>query len=167
MAEAIEKLSLDMLVSASEKYENINELTLELEINGEVKTAIVELYKYFSPMQVKDCVKEFIQKFDIIRKKDKDGFGDITEPYLMFLIIKHFTTMEFPDDLQSQLKYIERMLNTGIMFKIFTAFDDKEIVKIREQIEFVLENFGKNEEIMKELKQSMKGKLENPSLILE
>jgi hypothetical protein len=163
--EEIQKLSMEFISKASEKYENIKEVELELEIDGENKKFVVELYKHFSPISIKKCISEFVEKMERAKIVDKNGFGNITQPYLIFLIIKHFTTLNLPESFEEQILTLEKMVNTGILFKIFLNFDEEEIKKINDELEFILNNFDKNKEIVEGLKKEFRNKIENKFLL--
>jgi hypothetical protein len=165
MTEQIQNLSLDMLAKASEKYENIKEVFLELDIDGETKTFKVEMYKHFSPLHIKQCVSEFIEKLDMARRVNKYGLGNIVEPYMIFLLIKHFTTLQLPEKFEHQLKVLEQMVNTGVLFKIFVHFDENEVELIRKEIDNILNKFKENEESLETLKKEYKLKLTNKDLL--
>jgi hypothetical protein len=165
MADQIQNLSMELIEKASEKYANIREVVIQMEVDGEVRPFKVEIYKVFSPVGIQQCVAELVEKIDIARSKDKNGFGNIIIPYTIFLIIKHFTTLKLPNVFSQQIKAIEHMINTGILFQIFMYFDEEEVNKIRNEIMFVLDNFDKKLPEIEKLKAEIREKLINKDLV--
>lgn len=165
MSETIQTLNMELIERASDKYANIREVVIQIEMDGQVRPFIVEMYKHFSPVSIKNCVQEFVEKMDMVRARDKDGFGDIMMPYLTFLMIRHFTTLELPNTFAKQLKAIENMLNTGIMFQILMHFDDAEVKKVREELDFIIENFDSKLPEIEALKKEIKEKLADKTLV--
>ncbi|MCR8994653.1 hypothetical protein [Brevibacillus laterosporus] len=165
MPETMQMLNMELIEQASDKYANIRNVVIQVEMDGQVRPFIVEMYKHFSPVSIKNCVKEFVDKMDMVRARDKDGFGDIMMPYLTFLIIRHFTTLEFPHTFAKQLKAIEHMLNTGIMFQILMHFDEKEVKKVHDELDFILKNFDSKLPEIESLKKQIKEKLTDKTLV--
>lgn len=166
MSEQIQELNLEIIKKASEKYENIEEVFIDIEIEEDVvKPFKVEIYKFFSPTQINDCIAEFIEKMDLARRKDKDGFGDIMYPYIVFLIVKHFTTLKLPNDFNSQVLAIENMINTGVLFRIFMSFEQEEIERLKDKLQTIVENFDKNHSLVEQFKKQISPKIENKFLL--
>lgn len=164
MADKIQSLDMELIERASEKYSNVREVIIHMEIDGEVKPFFVEIYKVFSPVGIKQCVAELIEKIDLVKTRDKDGFGNIIIPYMMFMIIKHFTTLNLPNVFSHQLKAIEHMTNTGTLFQIFMHFNENEVNKVREEISFVIDNFDKKLPDIEKLRKEIQEKLVDKSL---
>lgn len=167
MAENNQKLTLDLISKAHEKYANIKQIDVQLEVNGEIKTFKLEMYKYFSPVGIKECLTEFIRNMDYAKSSSKDGFGNIQEPYLMYLLIKHFTNLgeTMPNTFKEQLASLTHMMNTSAFFQIMVHFDEEEIKKIREELEIMLVTFQDNYQIVEEIKKKAKGKIQNEDLL--
>lgn len=166
-ANDVEELTLDMLTLANEKYANLKEILIEMEVEGKPRIFRVGMYKAFSPFAVKDCVMEFIKNISTARIFDKDGFGDIQEPYLMWLLIKHFTTIgeSLPSDFSKQLDSLKVMINNGIFFQMVIHFDEDEVAKINTEMNEVLEAFVGNKEIFEEIKNRNADKITDKSIL--
>jgi uncharacterized protein (UPF0297 family) len=165
MTEQLQSLDFQLIERASEKYENIKEAIINMEVDGEVQPFIVEIYKHFSPVQVKMCVQEFVEKLHHVRTHDKSGFEGVVMPYMMFLIIKHFTTLKLPNRFAEQLVAIEHMTNTGTMFQIFMYMDENEVNKVKQEVGFVVENFESNLEETKDFQNQIRSMLTDKSLM--
>lgn len=165
MTNQTKSLDYHLIERASDKYENIKEVVVFMEIDNRIESFIVETYKHFSPLQISQCVQELVQKLDHVRVKDNKKMASLLVPYMMFLIVKHFTTLELPSDLPRQLKAIENMINTSVLFQIFIAFEQEEIEKVQSEVSYVLENFEKNNEYIEKFKEEIKDKLIDKSLL--
>jgi hypothetical protein len=163
--ENVKPLTLDDIFKASDKYENVKEIQFDLEIDGELRHFSVEIYKYFSPIHVKQCIMEFISKMEHVKSVDKDGFGDIAYPYLMFLMVKHFTTLKLPEAFNEQVVVLKKMLETGVLFKIYLNFDENEIKKIHDELKFIIDNFDKNIDAVNKFKEELREQIQNKELL--
>lgn len=158
-------LDFQLIERASEKYENLKEVLVQMEIDGEVQNFVVEIYKHFSTVQITQCVQELIEKLHYVKVKNKGKIESVVIPYMIFLIIKHFSTLELPNVFAEQLKAIEHMTNTGTMFQIFMSFDEKEIAKIQSEVTKVLDNFNNNMEEVEDFKDQLRKMLVDKSLM--
>ena len=164
-----EKFSLDLISKSHEKYENLRVVPIILNIDEkEVKTEL-NVYKLFSPVKIQECVSEFISNIDKVRrrKNNRDGFGVVLEPYLMWLMIKYFTELEdsMPTKFDEQIDSIIKMINTGAMFQIMIHFDESQIELVKEHIEIALDTFDKNKEVLDNLKLEYSKKIVDKSLL--
>ena len=162
-----EKLTSELISRSHERFENIKVIPVNVDVDGEIKEVELEVFKLFSPTKIQECTREFIQNIDKARKVDRDGFGDITEPYLMWLIIKHFSEMEnsMPNDFEKQIMSLKQMINTGVLFQIIVHFDNEQIELIKESLEIALATFNENEPHLIELKKRIKSELNDKSLV--
>ncbi|TVX86078.1 hypothetical protein [Paenibacillus agilis] len=166
MTEQIRSLDFQTIERASEKYANLREVVVQMEIeNDEIESFIVEIYRYFSPVQIKMCVQELVEKLDHVRAHNKGQVTTIMVPYMVFLIIKHFTTLKLPNRFAEQLKAIEHMTNTGVLFQIFMNMDAEQINLIQQEVAFVVDNFNNNMEQVEEFKNQIREQLVDKSLL--
>ncbi|MCY9545322.1 hypothetical protein M5X02_32355, partial [Paenibacillus alvei] len=163
--EQLQTLDFQTIERASEKYENLREVVVKMEVDGKIESFIVEIYKHFSPVQIKMCVQELVEKLDHVRAHNKGEVNSIIVPYMIFLIIKHFTTLTLPNSFPQQLKAIEHMTNTGTMFQIFMNMDEEQITLIQEEVSFVVDNFNNNVDQVEEFKKIIREQLVDKSLL--
>lgn len=166
--EQLEELSLDMIAKSHEKFENVLNAPVHLDIDGEIQTFNVEIYKIFSPVKVYECVHEFIKNMDRARKVDRDGFGDILEPYLIWLIIKHFTVNlgeKMPNDFPQQLMSLKTMIETSALFQIVQYFEEEQIETVKEQLEVLLATFEDGSKDFKKMQEKYRELLVDKSLM--
>ncbi|OME53979.1 hypothetical protein BSK59_15470 [Paenibacillus odorifer] len=165
MTEQPRILDFQIIERASEKYANLREVIVHIELEEKIESFIVEIYKHFSPLQIKDCVAELVEKLDYVRPHTKNDTSNIMVPYMIFLIIKHFTTLVLPDSFPEQLKAIEHMTNTGTMFQIFMSMDEEEIARVQDEVSFVVDNLNLNVAKTEEYKNLIREKLVDKSLL--
>lgn len=159
--------SLEMLEKSNEKFTNIKEVAITTEVDGEDKAFKVEMYKVFSPIKIKECIVEYIKNTQIARNIDRDMFGEITEPYLFYLFIKHFTLLgdNMPNDFKKQLLSLEHMINTGVLFQILVHFDEQEVERVKGELEQALQTFEDNYGLIEAIKEEAKYVIENEGMI--
>lgn len=168
MEEFIKDLEYGTIQKASEKYENIVEAFISLEIEGQQVPFKVEMYKVFSPVAIKECVMELIEKMELAqthKRKVRDGIGSIVEPFTMFLCIKHFTTLKLPEIFEEQVIAIKNMLNTSALLQIYMNFDPEQLKILNEEVSMILENFENNMEFIQEYKKEFYDKVSDKSLL--
>lgn len=165
MTETYRNLDFHLIERASEKFENLKEVLVQMEIDGKIESFVVEIYKHFATVQITQCCQELIEKLDHVRVKNKGQIETVLVPYMIFMLIKHFTTLELPNKFAEQLKAIEHMTNTGTMFQIFMSFDENEIGKVQSEISRVLEHFDSKMEEVEEFKEQIRAKLVDKSLM--
>lgn len=155
MAENKRMLDVEMIDGANKKYEKTKDVPLQVEVtneDGEIEKqeAIVEIDVTFSPTKIKSCVREFIDKMDYLRKiRALDD--SIQELYLLFIVIKHFSSLQLPQTYKAQIQSIEKMLNNDLLFPIYAEFEPTELEKIsielKESVEMIdkgMDEFYKN-----------------------
>lgn len=162
-----EKLTLGLVSKSHEKFSNIKTAQIQLNIDDKIKSFEVDIYKIFSPVAVKECVVEYIMNLDKIRKKNNNDVGDISEPYLMWLMIKHFTILgeEMPENYLEQLNSLKQMINTSALFQIMSNFDENEVSKIKDELEIIMATAEVNSDYIKELKKEFEEKISDKDLL--
>lgn len=166
MTVQLQDLSYEVIEKASEKYENVREVVIQLDIDEKIQFFKVEIYKHFGTIQVVQCVQELVDKLDRVRiKNGNDAMDKVFTPYMIFLIVKHFTTLKLPETLPEQLKAIEHMTNSGALFQILLSFDEDEVDKIHDEISKVVNNFDNNLAEVEDFKEQVRKKLKDKSLM--
>lgn len=162
-----EKLTYDLISRSHEKFSNVKVITVKIEIEEEIKEFELDMYKYFSPVGIKNCSIEFIKNIDRARKEDVDGFGNVQEPYLLWLLIKHFTELgeSMPNDFKEQMASLKEMIDTTAFFQIIIHFDENQIDLIREELEIAIATHEVNINYVSEMKKTFEKSLKDKSLL--
>jgi hypothetical protein len=138
------KLTVNTLKSQDSKQYTKRELT----INGYK----VEIDEKFRPTTIQRLLVEFFEKYQYIQENNIQI--NIVE-YFPILLIKYFTSIDIPDDLETQLKIYELLIDNDYFEPIFNAFPKEEVTKIYEIAKNIREN---SEELSKQIK-------DNPELL--
>ncbi len=165
--EEVQDFDLSLLSKSHDKFENIKEVYIDIDVDGETVRRKIDMYKVFSPVGVQACITEFIKNIDYARKVERDLFEDILEPYLLFLLIKHFTTLgdQIPKEFKKQIVVLEQLINTGVLFQIIVHFEEEEIQRVRSELELAIHTFEDNYGIVESLKEVYREKLDDKSLV--
>lgn len=163
------KLDLALLNKADAKYKT-KEVKIPLIIEGKTQIAVLEIDEVFRPSKIKSCVEEFVEKMDFTRKIDKSRIEGLYEVYLIFLIIKNFSSFPAPSSYTKQIKVIQSMIDNNILFPIYSHFNPIEIAKINDEVRDVLRMFDDKFDTfmsnMEGLEERLEDSLENPDLLL-
>jgi hypothetical protein len=131
------KFSLDYLESTKENFEEKKEITIKIKREDTIIDTVLQIDKRFSPIKVNECVKEIVQKMDIL-KNYVDVDSDTSKIYQLWtilMIVKYFSELQVPKDFQKQVAVLEKLSDSGILFQIFSQFDEKEIQKIMAELD--------------------------------
>lgn len=139
------KLDLHLIEEANKKYD-MKTVSIPVELNGEMQNAELKIYKKFPPTIVAKCLEEFVQKMSFVMEKNRGYFQEIYEPYLMFMIIKHFSDFPAPTEYEKQIKVIRMMIDNDLLYKIFCEFDPNEISKLSNVLEETAKQLDENAE---------------------
>jgi predicted HAD superfamily phosphohydrolase len=72
--------------------------------------------------------------------RNRNELMEVATPYTTILIIKHFTSIEVPDDIDGALDMMTALIDLEAMDKIINALPESEVVKMYEKIAGVMEN---------------------------
>jgi hypothetical protein len=169
------QLSLDYIEEISDEFKEQKEITIEIPTKDGIEKVGLTVDKYFSPIKIKLCVKELIMKLDMLRTylKDYEEVDELFQCWLIMLLIKHFSSLEIPNDFKRQVAILDRLVDTTVLFQIFANFNTNEIEKVMtqltsvttdtlfkiEQFKDVFDQINKQESLSKEkIKEIIEGK---------
>lgn len=159
MSKKNQKLTLDVVEQASSKFDEVKTGFVNIEVDGENKIFEIDIKKEFSPIGITNLITEFIKNMDFAKNVNREGFGNISEPYLMYLIIKHFTSLgdSMPNKLDKQLVSLQHMINTGTFFQIMVQIEQSEIEKIKCKLDETLKTIESRVDLLEDLKDEFYG----------
>jgi hypothetical protein len=131
------KFSLDYLEKIKENYEEQKEITIKIEKEDSTIDTVLFIDKRFSPVKVSECVKEIVLKMDILKNyigNDSDS-SKIYQLWTILMIVKYFSELPIPKDFQKQVAVLEKLSDSGILFQIFSQFDESEVKKIMKELD--------------------------------
>lgn len=132
-------LNLDMLDKAHKRFDKKRGIKIPVEIEGETQIAVLEIDEYFSPSKIRDCVEDFVNAMDAVRKVNNIYLDGVMESFIMYMVIKHFSNFPAPKDFSGHAKIVQKLSDTGLLFKIYAEFNTDEIAKIRKELEIANE----------------------------
>ncbi|MBG9737836.1 hypothetical protein [Paenibacillus alvei] len=165
MAKRVKNLNYELITQMNEKFNEMKKVVVTIDIGDKAQQFGLEICKYFSPAKMDSCITELIDKLDQAKLQDKEKYEQIIVPYLMFLTVKHFTTLELPSTFSEQLQAIETMINTGTLFQIYMSFEEKELERLSSTLRSAIDTFHANAKEFEELKEKMKTQLADKSLM--
>lgn len=86
---------------------------------------------------------------------------ELATPYTTILIIKHFTSIEVPDEINGAIEMMETLIDLEVVDKIINALPEKEVVKMYEKISGVIETVKSNLEDGELEAQELEDQLQN------
>jgi hypothetical protein len=146
------KLSIDYVEEITEQYKEQKEIFVNIQTKDGLEVVGLTIDKYFSPMKIKTCIRELMSKLDMLKRyiKDYNGVEELLQSWLMILLIRHFSSLEIPNDFKRQVAILDRLVETTVLFQIFAQFESSEIEKImghfNEVMNKVFENIEKHSE---------------------
>ncbi len=154
------KLNLNVINSANEKQ--FTTKTVAILVDG--KEYEVEISQVFKTTKIEKMVMNFIKSENIKEiEKLEDG---VRIGYFMYLIIKNFTNLDIPDNLEfeKEIHLIDSLIDLGIFENILKEIPDEEIKKCNEYLRKLSQNMqqildeGIDDKLVGELK---KGEIES------
>jgi hypothetical protein len=164
------KLNVDYLEEVTDQYGEQQEITIKIQTKNGVERVSLMVDKLFSPAKVELCVKELIQKLDYLRPyvNKKDDSESLLQCWFMLLLIKHFTSLDIPYDFKRQVAVLDKMIETNILFQIFSEFETTEIEKAMHELEVrTLEANKRIDELEDDFIKIEKNKIEHMKKIQE
>lgn len=144
-----EKLTLRKIKEYNEIIEERERVEFLVEYEDKKELVYITVEKNFTKTNIVGCIQEYLRKIDVLRTKKVDLDNGFLEMYFIFQIIKHFTDLEMPKSIENQLVVMERLINTGLLFRIFAEFPHEQINKLLIEIGKVNEKFESAFEEMK------------------
>lgn len=86
---------------------------------------------------------------------------EVATPYTSLLLIKHFTSLEVPNDIDGAIEVLNALVDLGILGEILNLMPEQEVVKIYETLSASVDRMNKNIEEMREEARKLADKLEN------
>jgi hypothetical protein len=136
-----EKLTLRKIKEYNEIIEERERVEFLVEYEDKKELVYITVEKNFTKTNIVACIQEYLRKIDVLRAKKIDLQNGFLEMYFIFQIIKHFTDLEMPKSIENQLIVMERLINTGLLFRIFSEFPQEQVTKLLQEIGQVNEKF--------------------------
>jgi hypothetical protein len=148
-------LDLEMLEKSHNQYTKTKKEQIPVNIEGKEQLATLELDVIFKPSKIRSCIEEYVEKMDAVTKMNRRHLHEVMEAYLIFMIIKHFTSFPIPNKYEDQVKVLQMMIETGLLYRIYAKFDQNELAKIHEEVSFVAEKLDESTDMVIEMSERM------------
>lgn len=90
----------------------------------------VEIDRVFRKTKQHKVIDDLISFFT--ESNEKPELLDITTPYMSMLLIKHFTNINIPDDVDGALDVLEVLIDLNLLGEILNLMPEKEVTNIYE-----------------------------------
>lgn len=120
---------------------------------------VVLVDESFRESKFASLLEEALKKMNYIKENNIEiDFAS----YSLILIIKHFTDIDIPEDLDKQLQILNMLIDFGYLKTILNSFDETEMAKLNAR----LIEYGKNaEKLVQDLKEKESLELEEGDII--
>lgn len=89
---------------------------------------------------------------------------DVATPYITLLLIKHFTNLDIPDDIDEAIEVMNILIDLDIFSEIVNLMPENEVIKMYETLNASIERMNLNiEEMLKESEKVLE-KIENKEI---
>lgn len=89
---------------------------------------------------------------------------DVATPYITLLLIKHFTNLDIPDDIDEAIEVMNILIDLDIFSEIVNLMPENEVIKMYETLTASVERMNLNiEEMLKESEKVLE-KIENKEI---
>jgi hypothetical protein len=154
----IKKLSPAVIKEKREELDAVQEFVVN--IGGDDYTLTHDIV--FRKSKQHKVLDDMIDFFTEVANRDM-GYLELASPYTTLLIIKHFTSLEVPEDVTEALDLLVALVDLEALTKIINALPVEEVVKVYELVTETLENFKQNLDDMEE--EAKKLALENADVL--
>lgn len=106
-----------------------------------------DVYKVLIDEQFRNTKKNKV--LDDLIKFFEAGYKDerlytIATPYTSLLLIKHFTSLDIPDDIEEAMIFLELLIDLKILEKILTAMPEDQVVEMYETLTDTMNQISEN-----------------------
>ncbi|UGO51072.1 hypothetical protein PQE70_gp219 [Bacillus phage vB_BanS_Nate] len=122
----------------------------------------IEYDEHFRASKKNKVLDDLIKFFEAGYKDER--LYSIATPYTSLLLVKHFTSLDIPDDIEEALAHLHVLIDLGVLETILTALPEDEILNLYEKLtETVNQITGSMMEATSEAKQ-LANVVENPEV---
>lgn len=125
----VKNLTITELKKQAKKLDSTNEVFITV---GDLSYAI-KIDEKFRRTKIVNLLDDMVKLFDHSTKNTE--LLNLTTPYISLLIIKHFTSLDVPDDVESALDLLHVLIDLEIVSVILNAMPEDQLVKVYELID--------------------------------
>lgn len=98
----------------------------------------VEYDEHFRTTKKNKVLDDLVKFFEAGYKDER--LYSIATPYTSLLLVKHFTSLDIPDDIEEALSYLHVLIDLGALETILTALPETEILGLYETLTQTVNN---------------------------
>lgn len=162
MAKKEQKIK-SITLAEMKKQEKLLKETKEALITGAKDTVWkVQIDTYFLPTKRNQVLDDLIKFFDASNKNAE--LTSIATPYTSLLLVKHFTNIDIPDDIEEALDYLYLLMNLRVLTPILNEMPEDEVVDLYNSLTDTLNQISNN--MMKSIGEAdeLLSRIENPEV---
>jgi len=147
-------MSKNLTITELRKQDKKFNEKIDVEVNG----YSLKIDKYFRKTKINKLIAELQEKFEDAQLNDY-RLQELIFPYVLLLVIKHFTSLHIPEELDEQLKVLDLLIDHDLFTDIINSIP-------RDQMELVYDEIAKVTEGLKQFTEEFeKMVLENPDIL--
>lgn len=128
------QFNIEVLVDIDSRFSEQKKLTMEIEHKGETKEFALYIDQEFRPSKIRTCVEDLVDKMHAVRKINRLNQQEIGEAYLVYMLIKHFTSFPSPELMEDEVKVIQMLIDNGLLYRIYAHFNPDQLEKVQEEV---------------------------------
>lgn len=133
----------------NKEYKKFNEKFVAHILDGKYD---VEIHRHFKDTDIQKLLIDYQELLDQLRKQEVDIDSIQGMTYLFpTLLIKYFTNIDIPDDINKILIVVDKLINIGAYEEILNNLPQDEVDKVNKMVEKVTENQSRIGDLMGEL----------------
>lgn len=131
------------------KQANLKNLKSAHSKAAQKKEVIIGDYKIlvnqvFLPTRISEAVQEFANDVLESAKLEQDLVSEILEFYMQIVLIKHFTSLDVPEDINGKIETLQILVDLDLFTDIISEFPEDEIKKVYEAVNNKSETINKD-----------------------
>lgn len=130
------------LTSLKQKNKIYNE-TIEVEIDG----YSLKINKLFSKVKTTELTQEFLTNLNETVRNDS---VNISSAYIYLLMIRHFTSLGIPKELDKQMEWLSELIDSGYFTEIIGKFPVDQVSNVIQEVTDALQNINQNMPLVQE-----------------
>jgi hypothetical protein len=152
------KLTLNELKKEDKKLNGQDEVSIN--INGtDYKLSVDTVFRMTKKAQLLNDMVELFEE-----GRNRLELFDMATPYLSLLILKHFTSLDVPDDIDEALVMLRVLIDLDILGKLINILPEQEVTSVFELVTESVNNMRMNLEELEKEAERLSEQIENQEL---
>jgi hypothetical protein len=98
--------------------------------------------RIFRPTAINALIAEWMDKMTYVRDNAEIQMSDVNWiGYYQLLLVKHFTSLDVPDDFGQQLQVLGILIDNDLFVDVMNAFDQSQVDRVGQAMQKANENF--------------------------